>query len=77
MMLVHRVAQWIVFHEGFRVLPVVVVRTAQQNADVKTNIHKVGGDQLPVHDHTRRDKHLAAPVRHVLVGIVAMVGIVE
>ena len=34
-------------------------------------------DQLAVHHHARRDEHLAAPVGHVPVGEVAVLGVVE
>ena len=77
MVLVHGIAQGIGFHKSFGVFPVIVIRTAQQNADVQIDIDQVRGDQLAIHDDAGRDKHLVAPVRHVLVGVVAMIGIVE
>ena len=57
--------------------PVVVVRAAQQDADAEVDVDQVGGDQLAVDDHAGRDEHRPAPVGHVLVGVVADVGIVE
>ena len=77
MALIHRIAQRIVLDERLAVLPVVVVGTAQQNADVQIDVDQVGGDQLAVHHDAGRDEHLSAPVGHVLVGVVADVGIVE
>ena len=44
--LIDRIAQRIVLDEGLAVLPVVVVGTAQQNADVQIDVDQVGGDQL-------------------------------
>ena len=38
MVLVHGIAQGIGFHKSFGVLPVIVIRTAEQNADVQIDI---------------------------------------
>ena len=40
MVLVHGIAQGIGLHESFGVLPVIVIRTAEQNADVQIDIDK-------------------------------------
>jgi hypothetical protein len=43
------------------VLPVVVIRAAQQDADVEVDVDQVGGDQLAVDDDAGRDEHRLAP----------------
>ena len=77
MPLVDRVAERIGFDERFLVLPVVVKRTAQQNANAEIDVHEIVGDQLAVHDDARRDEHGASPVGHVLVAVIADIRIVE
>jgi hypothetical protein len=77
MTLVDGVAERILVDEGLRVLPVVVVRAAEQDADVEVDVDKVVGDKLAVNDHAGSYKHLPAPVAHVLVGVIAVVRIVE
>ena len=47
MALIDRIAQRILLDERLGVLPVVVVGTAQQDADVEVDVNQVGGDQLP------------------------------
>ena len=53
------------------VLPVVVERRAQQDADAEVDVDQVVGDQLAVDDDAGRDVHRLAPLVHVLVGVVA------
>ncbi len=58
-------------------LPVLVVRAAQQDADAEVDLGEVVGDELAVDDDAGRDEHPPAPVRHVRVGEVAVLGVVE
>ena len=74
---VHRVAQRVGPDEHLLVGPVVVVRAAEQDADAEVDRHQVGGDELAVHHHARGDEHLPAPVGHVLVREVAVLGVLE
>jgi hypothetical protein len=45
------------------------------DADAEIDRDQIVGDELAVHDDARRHEHLAAPVRHVLVLEVAVIGI--
>ena len=58
-------------HEHLLVLPVVVVRAAEQDADAEVDVDQVVGDELAVDDDAGGDEHLAAPVGHVAVVEVA------
>ena len=72
MPLIHRIPQRIVRHEGLAVLPVIVIRTAQQDTDVQVDIHQIRGHQFAIHHHAGSDEHLPAPLGHVLVGVIAV-----
>ena len=58
-------------------MPIVVVRAAQQNADVQVDVHQVCRNQLAVHHHAWSHEHAATPIGHFRVGIVADIRIVE
>ena len=58
-------------------VPVVVVRAAQQDANAEIDLHQVGGDQLAVDHDSGGDVHRPAPLGHVLVGVIADVGVLE
>jgi hypothetical protein len=77
MALIHGISQWIFLHKRLRILPIVVVGAAEQNANVQVDVDQVGGHKLPVHHDTRSDEHGATPVGHPLIGVVANLGIVE
>ena len=77
MLSIDRIAERIAADEGLAVVPVVVIGAAEQDADLQVDVDEVGGDQLAVDDDARRDEHGAAPVGHVLVLVVADVGILE
>ena len=72
-----RVAQRILVHVGALVLPAVEVRAAQQDPDHQVDLDQVGRDQLAVDRHARRDEPLAAPLGHVPVVVVDVLGVVE
>ena len=74
---IHRIAQRIGLDEHLLVFPVVVIRTAQKDPDTEVDVDQRRGDQLAVDHHPGRDEHLAAPVLHVLVGEVAVLGVLE
>src|SRR5581483_6244149 len=61
MPLVHRVADRIGPNKGLLILPIVVVRAAQKDADAQVNVDEVVGDQLTVHDDSRGDEHAPPP----------------
>ena len=71
-MLVDGIAERIAGDEGFRSLPVVVIGTAQQNANVEIDVDQIVGDQFAVDDHAGSDEHLASPLGHVFVGVIAV-----
>src|SRR6202047_5627627 len=62
MVLVHWIPQGVSLDKRLRILPLVVIGTAKQNADVEVDVHQVGGDQLAVDDDTRGDEHAATPI---------------
>ena len=73
---VDRVAERVGLDEHLLVLPVVVERRSQKDADAEVDVHQVVGDRLAVHDDAGRDVHRLAPLVHVLVLVVAHLGIV-
>src|SRR5438270_13779826 len=77
MPLVDWIAKRIPRYEGLLVLPVVVVRAAQKDADAKIDVDQTGGDQLAVDNDTGRDEHRPAPLLHVLIAVVAHVRVLE
>src|ERR1700733_5084106 len=77
MVLVDGITERIGFHEGLGILPVVVIGAAEQNSDVQIDIHQIGRHQLAVDDHAGGDEHFSSPIRHVLVGVVAILRVVE
>ena len=77
MILIHGIAQRILLHKLFAIFPAVVVRAAEKDANVKVDVHQVGGYELVVHDDAGRDVHRAAPLGHFLVGIIADCWIVK
>src|SRR6185369_4009776 len=77
MPLIDRVAERIRAYESFLILPVLVIRTAEQNANPQIDVHETVRDQLAVYNDAGRDEHCPAPVGHVLVAIVANLRILE
>ena len=75
--LIHWIPERVGLDECFRVLPFVVVRTAQQDANVQINVNQIVGHQLPINHHSGSHEHSAAPLGHILVGVVADVWVVE
>ena len=71
MPLIDGIAERIGLDEGLAGLPVVVERAAQQDAHAEVDVDQVGRHQLAVDDDAGRDVHRPAPVRHVLVGVIA------
>ena len=65
MPLIDRIAERIGLDEGFAGLPIVVERTAQQDAHAEIDVDQIGRDELAVDDHAGRDEHRPAPIRHV------------
>ena len=65
------VAERIVGHEDLLVLPVVVERVPEQDADAEVDLDEVVGDELAVNDHPGSHGHRPAPLGHVLVVEVA------
>ena len=57
--------------------PVAVVGAAEQDPDAEVDVDEVGRHELAVDDDARGDEHLVAPVVHVLVVVVDVVGVVE
>ena len=74
---VHRVAERVLRDEHLLLGPVLVVGAAEQDPDAEVDVDEVRGDQLAVDDDARGDEHLVAPVVHVLVAVVDVVGVVE
>ena len=74
---VHRVAQRVAGHEHLLVFPVLVVGAAEQDPDAEVDLDQVVGEQLAVPDHAGGDEHLPAPVGHVVVPEVAVLGVVQ
>src|SRR6266550_206194 len=74
---VDRVAQGVAGDEHLLVLPVLVERAAEEDADAQVDVDQVVGDELAVDDDTGADEHLAAPVGHVLVLEVAVRRVVQ
>jgi hypothetical protein len=58
-------------------LPVIVERVAEEDADAEVDIDEVVGDELTVDDDAGGDVHGIAPGRHLLVRVVAGVGVIE
>jgi len=77
MILIHRIAQGIVFHELFSVLPAVIVGASEQDADIEVDVDEIGRHQLVVDHDPGRDVHGAAPFRHLFIGVIAYGRIVE
>ena len=74
---VDRIAQRILRNEDLLGFPIVVERMAEQDPDAQIDLHQIVGHQFPVDHDARRNEHLAAPVGHVLVLEVAVIGILE
>ncbi len=53
MILIDRIAQRIGLDKRSRFFQLVVVGTAEQNADIQVDVDQIGGDQLAIDDHTR------------------------
>src|ERR1700722_16299385 len=77
MILVDWITKRISLHESFCVLPIVVVRTAQEGAHIEADIYKVGGDQFSVDHNAWGGVHSASPLRHVFVLVVTNLRILE
>ena len=73
---IDRVAERIFLDEHLFAGPVVVIGAAEQDADVEVDVYQVRGHELAVDHDARRDEHGIAPVIHVLVLVVADIGIV-
>ncbi len=50
---------------------------AEQDSNAQIDLHEIVRHELAVDDDARRHEHLAAPVGHVLVGEIAVVGVLE
>ena len=74
---VDRVPERVPGHEHLLVLPVLVERVTEEDADAEVDVDQVVGDELAVDDDAGADEGLAAPVGHVPVLEVAVVGVVE
>ena len=74
---IDRVPERVLRDEHRLVLPVVVERVTEEDADAEVDLHEVVGDELAVDHDTGRDPHRSAPRRHVLVVEVAHVGVLE
>ena len=75
---VDRVAERVLGDERLLALhPVLEVRASEQDPDHQVDLHEVGRDQLAVDRHPGGDVPLAAPLRHVPVVVVDVVGVVE
>ena len=77
MILIDRVPQRIGLNERLGILPVVVIRATQQDADIQVNVHQVIRDEFSVHHHTGGNIHPLSPMGHVLVGVIANIWIIE
>ena len=75
--LVDRVAERVLGDERLLARPVVEVRAAQQDPHREVDLDQVGGDQLALEDEAGRDVPVLAPLAHVAVGVVDVVGVVE
>ena len=75
--LVDRVAQRVLVDERGLVLPAVEVGRPEQDPDHQVDLDQVGRDQLAVDGDARRDVSPAAPLGHVAVVVVDVVGVVE
>ena len=76
-MLVNGIAQRVFLHEGLSTLPIVIVGAAKKNTDVEVDVDQVGRHQLAVHHDARGYIHAATPVRHLLICVIAHIGIIE
>src|SRR5207253_11197044 len=76
MPLIDRISQRVSLDEGLAVLPVIVVRTAQENAKVQINVDEIVRHQLPIHDNAWRDIHSTSPIGHVFIRVVANVWLI-
>ena len=72
---IDRVTERILGDERLLAFPIVVVRVAEEDANPKVDLDEVVGDEFAVDDDARRHEHLATPMGHVLVGEVAVVGV--
>ena len=75
--LVDVVAERVLRDERLLVGPVVEVRRAEQDPDREVDLDEVGRDQLALEDEARRDEPPPAPLGHVAVVVVDVVGVVE
>ncbi len=71
------VAERVPGDEHLLVLPTVVERRAEEDADAEVDVDQVVGHQLPVDDDTWGDVHGSAPFGHVPVPEVADVRVLE
>ena len=75
---VDRVAERVLGHERRLALgPVVEVGGAEQDPDRQVDVDEVGGDQLAAEDEPRGHVPVVAPLVHVRVRVVDVVGVVE
>src|SRR5689334_15817770 len=77
MILVDRIAQGIGLYERFRIFPVVIIGTSEQDTDVQIDVDKICGNQFAIDHYSGRDKHFAAPIGHPFVGVITMIWVVE
>ena len=76
--LIDRVAERILGHEGrLGVGPVIEVRGTEQDPDGQVDLDQIGRDQLAAEDETGGHVPVIAPLVHVLVLVVDVVGVVE
>ncbi len=75
--LVDRVAERVLRHEGLLVLPAVEVGAAEQDPQHQVDLDEIRRHELAVDHDAGRDEALAAPLRHRPVVVVDVVGIVE
>src|SRR2546421_6812786 len=68
---VDRVAEWVAIDECSFALPVIIVGTAQQNANAQVDIYQACRHQLPIHDNSGRDEHGTTPLFHRAIVVVA------
>jgi hypothetical protein len=64
-------------HVHLLVFPVLVERAPEQDADAEVDFDEIRRHQLPVHHHAWGHEHLAAPLGHVPVLEVAVLGILK
>src|SRR5215468_11386424 len=76
--LVDRIPQRILCHKHLAiVLPIVVIRTAEQDANTEVDVDQTTRDDLTIDNDAGSDVHGTSPLVHVLILVIDDIGIVE